>query len=254
MIFYFSGTGNSKYVATRLAERTGEQMVSMSESLANRTLTFVAKEGERVGFVTPVYFWGLPTVVIEFVSRMQLQAEGHHFIYHVLTFGTTTGQAHYMMKRLLEQKGMSLQGRYCVKMVDTWTPIFNLTNKAKLERVMLRAEKGIDFVCNKINDRQQGDFDRYKFPHVLASLYYITYRYQRKTSHLHVKSDRCISCGLCARKCPVDAIAMENGLPVWTKPRCTMCLGCLHRCPVFAIQYGKSTLRHGQFVNPNVQL
>ena len=41
-------------------------------------------------------------------------------------------------------------------------------------------------------------------------------------------------CGLCAKKCPVQAIEMRDGKPVWVKDKCVMCLGCLHRCPKYA--------------------
>lgn len=42
--------------------------------------------------------------------------------------------------------------------------------------------------------------------------------------------------------------------PVWTKEERILCLGCLHRCPKFAIQYGKHTKEHGQYLNPHVKL
>lgn len=80
------------------------------------------------------------------------------------------------------------------------------------------------------------------------------YKYAaRRTAHFRVE-DSCIGCGLCARKCPVQAIRMENGRPVWVQDRCALCLGCLHRCPRFAIQYGKHTKQHGQYTNPNVRI
>ncbi|MBF1002635.1 MAG: 4Fe-4S binding protein, partial [Lachnospiraceae bacterium] len=70
----------------------------------------------------------------------------------------------------------------------------------------------------------------------------------RKTKNLSV-SDACIGCTLCAKKCPVQAIAMQNKKPAWVKEDCTMCLGCLHRCPKHAIYYGsgKATNAHGQY-------
>ena len=52
-------------------------------------------------------------------------------------------------------------------------------------------------------------------------------------------------------KCPVGAIQMKEGYPVWKSEECEMCLGCLHRCPKFAISYGNGkTNRHGQYKNP----
>ena len=68
-------------------------------------------------------------------------------------------------------------------------------------------------------------------------------------------TDECISCGLCERQCPLNAIRMENGKPVWVKDKCTLCLGCLHRCPKAAIHYGtnEKTVLHGRYLNPNTK-
>ncbi|MDO4489015.1 MAG: EFR1 family ferrodoxin [Eubacteriales bacterium] len=75
----------------------------------------------------------------------------------------------------------------------------------------------------------------------------------RRTVNLRAENT-CIGCGLCAPKCPVDAIEMRVSRPVWVKDKCVMCLGCLHRCSRFAIQYGKNTKKHGQYTHPNVQV
>lgn len=69
-------------------------------------------------------------------------------------------------------------------------------------------------------------------------------RRARRTANLHVE-ESCIGCGLCARNCPVQAIAMQEKRPVWVREKCVMCLGCLHRCPKFAIQYGSRTRSMG---------
>lgn len=76
---------------------------------------------------------------------------------------------------------------------------------------------------------------------------------KRRTAHFRAE-ESCVGCGLCAKKCPVQAIEMRERKPVWVKEKCALCLGCLHRCPKFAIQYGKNTQRHGQYKNPNVTL
>lgn len=253
MIFYFSGTGNSEYVARRLAEATGERCLSMADCLGKGECTFSVVGEERIGFVTPVYFWGLPVTVLAFVRQLCLVGLQHNFMYHVVTFGTTTGQAHYMMSEALKQKGWTLAGKYNVKMVDVWTPMFDLSDRAKCLRKTEEAEKYIRKAISKVLSWKSGNFDYRRAPHWLAQWYYHTYEAQRKTEHFHVIEDRCVGCGRCANRCPEHAIVCKEGLPVWVKEKCAMCLRCLHHCPGFAIQYGKHTLKHGQFVHPGVK-
>lgn len=252
MIFYFSATGNSKYVTTRLAQATNDTAVSITECLKKRILTFDIKENERIGFVTPTYNWGLPIVVIDFLEQMNLKMTGKHYVYHVLTYGTSTGQAHDMMSKYLVKKQISLDGKFNIRMVDTWTPIFNLSDKEKNKRVTDAAEGLIAEVSNKVKMQLGGDFNHSKLPRMISAIGYSQYSNGRKTRKFKVE-DSCIGCNLCAKICPVGAIEMQDDKPVWIKNQCTLCLGCLHRCPKFAIQYGKHTKKHGQFVNPNVK-
>ena len=117
---------------------------------------------------------------------------------------------------------------------------------------MKDAEVCIDRVIEKVVNRVRGDFDNRKIPHWLAFPY--TYCNRKKSTAPFVALGRCIGCGACAKKCPMGAIEMRDNRPIWIKEQCLQCLGCLHRCPVFAIQYGKKTIKHGQFVHPGVKM
>lgn len=250
MIFYFSATGNSKYVATRIAQATDDTAVSMTDCLNDNSLSFDIAEGESIGFITPTYFWGLPTVVVDFLGRVKLNITGKPYIYHVLTYGTTTGQAHRMLEKKIAHPGFAVDGKFNVLMVDTWTPLFDLSDSRRNLEITVAAEPALEKVIGQIAARAVGDFDDGKIPEPFSALFYATYRTGRKTKKFAV-TDECTGCGLCEKGCPVSAISLVDGKPVWVKAQCALCLSCLHHCPAFAIRYGKASAKHGQFVNPN---
>ena len=64
MIFYFSGTGNSEYVAKQLAARLGDRLVKMGDAVAHADYDYTLSEGERVGWVFPVYSWGPAPIAV----------------------------------------------------------------------------------------------------------------------------------------------------------------------------------------------
>lgn len=254
MVFYFSATGNSRHVAQRLAAATGDQCTDIAALTHGDTHIATLAPGERLGFVFPVYFWGLPSIVEDFLKKLTVRKrkdEAAPYVYGVVTYGTSIGGAYAELRRALRKRGIGLDARFCVRMPDSWTPMFDLSNKEKTLRKCRQAEPRIDTIARSIAENWHGTQRHWtELPLPLSRLYHLDYRRARRTSHFRVLAERCTHCGRCARRCPVGAIAMRDGLPRWEKPQCTACLGCLHRCPAFAIQYGSRTGRHGQYRHP----
>ena len=64
MIFYFSGTGNSKWIANQLSKEQKEDLVFIPDALRSGVLEFCLKEEETIGFVFPIYSWAPPEIVL----------------------------------------------------------------------------------------------------------------------------------------------------------------------------------------------
>ena len=257
MIFYFSSTGNSKYAAEKIAEMNGDRLVSIGRAMKSNELHYKIGEHEDIGFVTPVYYWGIPDIVYEFLNHVRLDGHGtDRYIYHVVTFGSVTGGANAMLMNALRKNfGLMLSATFAIRMVDNYTPLYDCSNQKKNTEVLAAAEPAIREAAEKIKAREPGEhnYDRGAWA-LLWPAAQLLYEHERRTRKFSV-TDECISCGLCERQCPLNAIRMENGKPVWVKDKCTLCLGCLHRCPKAAIHYGTSekTVLHGRYLNPNTK-
>ena len=247
MVLFFSATGNCKYVASRIAEATKQEVRSVVECIRDDQYNF---SDEMIGIISPAYDWGLPSIVKEFLERALFHTQ---YLYFIATYGTTPGAAGYMANKAIQ--GYEIDAYYSIRMPDTWTPIFDLSTPEKVEKFTQTTEAEIDSAIRGIDVRQKNKHMSPRTPGFITKWFTepLYNNMVRKTSHFHVE-ESCIGCGLCAKKCPVQAIEMQDGHPVWTKDKCVMCLGCLHRCPKFAIQYGKTTKKHGQYTNPNVKV
>jgi len=225
----------------------------MEDCIRNRRFMFDIPVGERIGFVFPVYFYGLPRLVEDFVGRMQIFTKERNYTYVALTMGGSSGNAGKALKHLLSEAGLSLDATFGVIMPDTWTPMFDLSDEGANARVLDKAEPEITEICHMVSEGVCGDSNRHKgFWRFLSPVMRGSYA-RLRTSKFRVSQD-CVMCGRCVENCPDSAIEFRVGYPVWVKDRCCFCLRCLHNCPEFAISFGRNTDWHGQYVNPNVEV
>jgi len=252
MIFYFSGTGNSLYVAQKLSEDNASKLVDMAEAIREKNFKYEVENDEKIGFVFPVYFFGLPTIVAEFVDKLTLKSGSKPFIYSVITCGGSIGSADKMLKKLLEKKNHELSSSFSVLMPSNYTIMYDVPTKEDQKLVLQDAENEIEKISQLLNDGEKGNFAFHGYLFLFTPILYPIYGIYRKTKKFYVTED-CNSCGSCTEMCPTNVIRIENGKPVWIEEKCSHCSACINRCPTQAIQYGNSTIKRGRYVNPNVK-
>ncbi len=254
MIFYFSATGNSKYAAERIAAAADDRLIYLRDAVRGRCYRYEAARDERVGFVFPTYFWGLPSILNFFVEKLELSGYTDQYIYAVLTCGGSTGGAGDQLAALLEKKGLHLSAQFGIPMVDNYVPMFKIAPPEEVETRLNAAEEHIEEVIRVIRAKGLGDYNRSRgtAPGIMTAALYPLYAHGRSTKPF-VVTDHCIGCGLCQEICPCGAILISGGKPAWIKPQCVRCLGCLHRCPAQAIHWKKPDEDQGRYYNPRVE-
>ncbi len=250
MIFYFSGTGNSLYAAKYLAEHTGENvLINMADAVREKKFEYMQQPGEKIGFVFPVYFGGMPSVVAEFVGKFRLQSDEVPYVYVLVTYGGKAGGSVQAFQSALDRRYVTLTAAFGVKMPDNYVCMYDPATEEKARDVLGAAEADLVYAVLQINDRKNPGIPHTMMDTVMTAGMQVAYRMMRKTASFKVDND-CIGCGLCEKVCPVNAIEMVDYKPVWVKAECVHCTACINRCPVHNIQYGDKTKKRGRYVHP----
>ena len=259
MIYYFSGTGNSLHVARQLADRLCEQL----SPIVNPVLT----HDKSIGLVFPVYSWGIPSVVDNFIRRFFQSAEVQSetppaYVYALMTCGDDVGYADRVLDNaLLSAAGRKFDAVFSVQMPNTYVclPGFDVDSdelcKAKLNRVQARVSEIAELVAARrkaVRRLKRGIFPFAK-TYVVRPLFN---RFLVTDKYFHVDASKCVSCGRCRKSCPVGNIllipttggqgAEVKEVPKWMS-HCSGCLACYHSCPHHAINFGNMTAAKGQY-------
>ena len=107
MILYFSGTGNSKYVAKRIADALGDEIVNLNDRI-KASDTSPIETDERLIIVTPTYAWRIPRVVRDWLRKTELC--GAKRSWFVMTCGSEIGNADKYNRELCAEKAISCMG------------------------------------------------------------------------------------------------------------------------------------------------
>jgi ferredoxin len=206
---------------------------------------------DQVGFVFPVYAWGLPLIVARFCQRFQAPASTYCF--GVATCGGSAGGTLAQLEQLLASKGLTLSLGAVLKMPGNYTPLYGAPSDTAQRNLFVKAEARIPALVADIRSRRSGLIDRGSwFGRIFLSgfIYRFGIRQFPKGDDKFFADSKCDGCGICAKVCPVGNIVIQENHPAW-QHNCEQCMACLQWCPREAIQCGPRTANRRRYHHPD---
>ena len=238
MIIYFSGTGNSRFVAERLAELTKDELCDVKSYTREGKGAVFTKPGNYV-FVAPVYVSAPALVFLDFIRKSSFPDNVH--AYFVMVCASYMGGSPAYCRKLASEKGFAYLGTAMVSMPQNYL-IYWKTFGAEENREKIRqAQSAIERIAGCIQAGTELPAVEMKAWEYLSAemILGMYYKFFMKADAFRA-TEACIGCGRCAAVCPLANIELKDGRPVWGK-NCTHCMGCINLCPKQAIEYGKKT-------------
>ena len=239
MVLYFTGTGNSRHIAERIAHALNDTLISLNDRIKSGDITPLAVNG-RLVLVMPTYAWRIPRIVRDHLLRTELR--GARETWFVMDCGSEIGNAAKYNRALCREKGLVYMGTAQIVMPENYIAMFSAPQADEAREIVAQAEPSIDRAIAAI---QAGEcfaptrnnlYDRFMSGPVNPIFYKCFVKANAFTA-----SGACIGCGQCAKRCPMNNVALKDGKPVWGKV-CTHCMACICYCPVSAIEYGKKSV------------
>lgn len=249
MIYCFSGNGNSLYVARLLAEGLDDSVKRIDRDCLLHPEEYGCA-GSDVIWVFPIYSWGLPRPVKEFMKTVNISGARH---FMVATCGDDIGLAHRQWRDIARSRGWNDIATFSVQMPNTYTllPGFDVDSHEIEARKLEAAPERLRMIVSRIREGWRGDdVVKGSFPRFKSKIIYPQFmKHGINPARFRCNTSLCIKCGKCKATCPVENITLVDGHPQWGDD-CALCLGCYNVCPVHAVNYGNATLRKGQYRCP----
>ncbi|MDO5849656.1 MAG: EFR1 family ferrodoxin [Methanobacteriaceae archaeon] len=239
MILYFTGTGNSRYLAEGIAKITeDDEIISINELMKTKKGDSFKSDKPFI-FVAPVYAWKIPIVLSDFIKNSKFI--GSNEVYLIVNCGSTVGGTYTYAKDDFKEVGFNIKGFAAINMPENYIAIFKAPDEAKADEIIAKGREKIIEIANMIKNNESFFIRTNKFYGKSLSIILNKpfYKFTVSSKGFHTL-DNCNGCGKCESLCPLNCIKMVDNRPKWDG-ECTHCMACICACPNEAIEYKKSS-------------
>ena len=141
MILYFSGTGNSKYIAERIAAALSDEVLNVGDRIKAGD-TSAVNTGRDVIVSMPTYAWRIPRVASDWLEKTELI--GAERIWFVMNCGDQIGNAAKYNRQIAEQKNLEYMGTAQIIMPENYIAMFGVQDDEEARAIVRKSEPDID--------------------------------------------------------------------------------------------------------------
>ncbi|MBN1364487.1 MAG: EFR1 family ferrodoxin [Syntrophaceae bacterium] len=249
-IYFYTGTGNSLWVAQKLSLLLTEAELIPLALTGSGTIN---ADSENVGFIFPVHIWGIPHPVINFLNRLETNHEKYYF-----AIAVNAGQVAatlIQLKDLLQQKNSKLSLGFSICMPSNYIPWGGAISQRKQQKKFDEALDKISRIASSILAKEEKEPEKGPFWQniLFSTIYCLSFSYVPKMDKSFWADEKCTDCGICEKICPAQNIKIINEKPFW-QHHCEQCFACIQWCPEEAIQYGRVTKKKKRYHHPEITL
>lgn len=238
-IFYFSGTGNSLWLAKQIKAELGGEIRYIPKWNGDISAY------DKLIIVCPVYSFGLPLPVFEFMTTLKTDAP----LWIVMNYGGAAGSAAKFAYHHAKKCGLCIKRVYTMKMPENFTAVFSTPLlKPYNDGLLKKAPKAIEKIITSIKNEEEKVLPAEKSDK--HKLYNENKSNWGKMGERFSASEACTLCGKCLKECPAENISIKDGR-ISFGSNCVVCQACYHRCPSQAVLYQGKPNKMPYF-NPNV--
>ena len=236
VIAVHTGTGNSLYIAKRFKDA---EIHFIDEFLSG--YYELPEDTDRLGIIFPVYCWGLPYPVRDFIKGYLAERDNSSlgYVFGIATCGAFPLYTLHDLSASLSDIGIALSYGKSFRLPDAYLPLQKkAVSKEKTDEMAASIEKELEETVKDIEKEE------IRIPHrgpgwrIIRAMSSAAMK-PRKNDALSIKG-KCTGCGTCVRICPMGNISLVDGKAAFSD-NCISCFACYHRCPENAIDYKGAT-------------
>lgn len=222
-LFFFSATGNSLIVAKDIAAILPETQIFSISRVINQKIDLNV---DNIGIIFPVYFSGMPKIVIDFINK--LESSKTKYMFAICTCGSFPMGTLLQAQKQLRTRGMTLNAGFSIQMPGNYLVKYGAFSIEKQEDMFIKEKQKVEAIVRIIRNQQENRIERNNL--LINGIGNLAYKlmlpkFSTLDQNFNV-NEECNNCNTCEKVCPVQNIKIINRRPNW-QGNCEHCLACM---------------------------